>query len=266
MKSSIKASVVAACLHLLAPVVRLLLHAGITYQEFADLGKRVYVDVASAEFGLQGRKTNLSRTSILTGIGRKEVGRLRKLAESDEIPFRGKMHPATRVMAKWHQLPAYLEASGSPRNLDETELLGLIEEHAGDIPPGALLKELQRVGAVRRNDQGLFEARERSFIPGEFDQDSIRMLGAHIHDLGSTISHNLLDRKPVRFQRVVSNESLDANTVRRLHKLISEQGEEWLETLDDWMSKHEQSGPDAGSKLHRAGIGIYFFDGIADQE
>ena len=42
----IKRHVLAACRHLLAPVVRLLLRSGVTWGEFADLSKEVFVDVA----------------------------------------------------------------------------------------------------------------------------------------------------------------------------------------------------------------------------
>ncbi len=66
-----------ACAAALRPVVRLLLKSGWTHREFADLARRVFVEVASTEFGKRGRPANASRVAILTGINRKDVSRLR---------------------------------------------------------------------------------------------------------------------------------------------------------------------------------------------
>ena len=42
----------AAILKLLRPLVRILLRNGVPYGAFADIAKRVYVDVAAQEFGV----------------------------------------------------------------------------------------------------------------------------------------------------------------------------------------------------------------------
>ena len=71
----------AAALRLLRPLVRILLRGGISYKTFADLVKWVYVDVAMKEFGIAGRKQSISRVSVITGLSRKEVLRVRRLSE-----------------------------------------------------------------------------------------------------------------------------------------------------------------------------------------
>ena len=63
------------------PIASLLMRCGMTWKEFAELCKTVFVEVASEEYGIRGRKTNVSRTAILTGMSRKEVKRLRDLLE-----------------------------------------------------------------------------------------------------------------------------------------------------------------------------------------
>ena len=42
---------------LLAPLASLLLKCGLTWREFAEVGKGVFVDVASREYGIRGRAT-----------------------------------------------------------------------------------------------------------------------------------------------------------------------------------------------------------------
>ena len=73
MTDSIKHSLFSAIPRLLRPLIRILLRNGVPYGTFADLAKRVYVNLAANECGLPGRKQSISRISILTGLSRKEV-------------------------------------------------------------------------------------------------------------------------------------------------------------------------------------------------
>ena len=73
-----------AAARVLKPVVRILLRNGVPSDELTELVRKVYVDVATQEFKLEGRRQTLSRISVLTGLNRKEVSRLTKVLEADE--------------------------------------------------------------------------------------------------------------------------------------------------------------------------------------
>src|SRR3954462_7097701 len=62
---------------LLRPLVRLCIRSGTTFPALAQLLRELYVNVAEHDFGLQGKEQTDSRVSLLTGIHRKEVSRLR---------------------------------------------------------------------------------------------------------------------------------------------------------------------------------------------
>ncbi|HEY6072929.1 MAG TPA: DUF6502 family protein, partial [Anaerolineales bacterium] len=79
MKNQVTQALSAAITSLLRPLVRILLRNGIPYGAFADLSKRVYVEIATQEFAIAGRKQSKSRVSILTGLSRKEVLRVKRL-------------------------------------------------------------------------------------------------------------------------------------------------------------------------------------------
>ena len=68
-----------AVVQLLRPLVKVLLRHGVAYDEFAELARRTYVDVAERDFTLHGRKQTASRISVITGLNRKEVARLQAL-------------------------------------------------------------------------------------------------------------------------------------------------------------------------------------------
>jgi len=74
----------AAILRLLRPLVRVLLRNGISYSGFADLAKWVFVDIAAKEFGVPGRKQTDSRISVITGLTRKEVARIKGIDTPDD--------------------------------------------------------------------------------------------------------------------------------------------------------------------------------------
>ena len=75
---------VAAVLRLLRPLARILLRNGVSFSTFSDLAKWTYVDVAAREFGIEGRKQSTSRVSVITGLSRREVMRVRNLPRPDK--------------------------------------------------------------------------------------------------------------------------------------------------------------------------------------
>ena len=83
---------------LLAPLVRILLGAGVPCGVFVEQVKRVYVDVARSDFNLPGRKPSISRASVITGLNRKEVSRLWKSEDGADEPAINKYNRAARVI------------------------------------------------------------------------------------------------------------------------------------------------------------------------
>jgi hypothetical protein len=77
-------SLLSALRRLLRPLVKLLTAQGLTYPMLADLLKQIYVDVAVREFALGEAAPTDSRVSLLTGVHRKDVKRLRGAPVTDE--------------------------------------------------------------------------------------------------------------------------------------------------------------------------------------
>jgi hypothetical protein len=86
VETKVKNILASATRRILSPLIRILLRNGVPFKLFADLARWVYVDVAFREFSIQGRKQSTSRVSMLTGLSRKEVSRLRNTeAPSDAV-------------------------------------------------------------------------------------------------------------------------------------------------------------------------------------
>ena len=249
---------------LLEPVVRLLLRSGITWKEFAEVAKTVFVQVATAEFGIRGRPTNLARVAILTGINRREVARQRQLSEPDQPAQPVFMNAAQRLLSAWHQDPDYLDTTGAPRAVPAEgpppSFADLCDRHGGDLPASALLKELRSVGAVRAGAAGTWIAAARTYIPLQMDSDKVLRAGEVLNDIGTTVVHDLIAPSGValRFERRAENDSVDAQALPEFREFLEHEGQAFLERIDDWLTRHAVApGKTAGRRVIRLGVGMY---------
>ena len=129
-------------------------------REFCELAKTAFVDVATETYGLRGRPTNISRTSILTDLTRKEVRRIRDKLDSHQPLAMPKASIADGIFQAWTTDPTYLDSDGEPHSIpvegSPPSFSDLVHQAAGDIPPGAMLTELTRIGAIAiGNDSSL---------------------------------------------------------------------------------------------------------------
>ncbi len=266
-EDSTRAAGLAACRSLLRPIASLLLKCGLTWREFAEVSRGVFVAVAGSEYGLRGRPTNLSRVAILTGINRKEVARLRELAASAEPPPPGKTTDATRVLSGWHQDPEFLTGGGQPRVLPEAgpvaSFEALCRRYGGDVPASAMRKELKRVGAVTEDNGGL-RAIRRFYMPVPFDPQWLQNAGTMVRDLGASISHNLSlpDGEPTRFVGRAANDSIDPEAMPAFRDFLESEGQAFLERVDAWLTQHAVRTPDQDTTTHsepriRLGVGVF---------
>jgi hypothetical protein len=257
----------AAILRLLRPLVRILLRNGVSYSTFADYAKWVYVDVASQEFGIEGRKQTTSRVSVITGLSRKEVMRVRKLPKPDDSASTERYNRAARVIAAWRRDRNFLDAKGRPAPLPMTgprvSFSELVKRFSGDVPVRATLDELIRVGAVERLEDGRINLLTRSYIPASSDADKLHILGTDVTHLISTIDHNLKsDPTGPFFQRKVAYDNLPDEVLPVFRKLSAKRAQALLESLDRWLAQHDRDITPTvkGTGRNRAGIGIYYFE------
>ena len=258
-----KSHVLSGCRVLLRPVVRLLLKSGISWRDFCDVAKSVFVEVAMQEFGIRGRPTNTSRVAILTGINRHDVAKQRELLERGEAAaMPAYAGSATRVLSGWHQDPDYLDSDGVPVSISvegpAPSFEDLCGRYAGDIPVTALLKELKSVGAVGEKGARL-HARARNYIPLRFDAEKMTIGAQLLRDHGNTVVYDLTrgNAEPARLARRAHNARIDARAVPAFREFIEIEGQAFLERVDDWLTRHEAPADSQERTLIRLGAGVY---------
>ena len=271
MSETTSQALTVAILRLLRPLVRLLLRHGVSHRTFSDLAKWVYVDVASAEFGLETRKQSTSRVAVVTGLTRKEVARLRAQLQPEERLQSERYNRAARIIGAWLRDPVFLSATGVPLALplhgDAASFTELVHRHSGDMPVRALLDELLRVGAVELDDEGRVRLLSHAYVPHSDTVQKLAILGTDVTLLLQTIDHNLTDAAPgPRFQRKVAYDNLPDDALPAFRALAAEDGQALLEKLNLWLAEHDRDTNPAvgGNGRNRAGIGIYYFEESLD--
>lgn len=262
---SFKGAVLAAARRALRPLARLLLASGVTFREFNALARRVFVAVASDEFGRAGRPTNVSRISLMTGLARKEVKRLRdEIGAGDDAaePMMGKTTEATRLLGAWHQLPEYLDEAGRPRIIPPAgpapSFEALHRAHGGDIPATTMQKDLRRAGAIEVQPDGRLRALTRYFMPVPLESDAVIRAGEVLLAMGDTVTLNLM-RTPGtqgRFEGRATQARVPLAVAAEFRAFLEQQGMQFLEAADDWLSRHA-AGTDAGARCVQLGVGVY---------
>ena len=262
--ADLKTTTLSALRVILRPIVRVLLRAGVNWKEFAEVGKATFVQVASEDFGIRGRPTNVSRVAILTGFTRREVRRLRDLLEHEDSAGFGRMNYATRVLTGWFTDRDYSDDAGKPRPLDATgsnpSFESLCAKYCGDVAATTMLKELKHVGAVVE-ENGKLTAKTRYYMPVLMDPEQIVRSGSVFEDLGNTVAYNLHRRPgdPSRFERRATNTQIPVASVPAFRDYVEQEGQAFLEKVDAWLTEHEQQ--QAGDEHSvRLGLGAYWIE------
>jgi hypothetical protein len=263
--TSTRTRLLRACHAFLVPVARFLLRNGISFREFSEISRIAFVEVAGNDYGIRGRPTNISRVSAMTGIGRKEVSRLRKLEKAYPDP-RVELSPLSDILQRWYTDVAYLGADGKPRvlryNSGRASFVELVKQCAGDLPAGAIKVELIRCGAVSEDSDGRLVAERRYVTPEGLNEKLITGMSFNLRGLASTIAFNTsqLARSAEdfgRIERFIESDPLSELGIAALRGQLRQQISTFANGVDDFLSRGERSNLTSGRRI---GVGVYYYE------
>lgn len=248
----------------------MLLRNGVGFREFNEIAKSAFVDVATQDYGLRGRPTNISRVAVMTGLTRKEVRRIRDKIDSGEGAVVAKSTPLGAVLSSWHTQNQFLDDAGAPRSLpfDGTNpsFTDVVKLAGGDIPPGAMRTELKRIGAVAETETGLLRPLKRHAGAVGTDDLLIEGLTRGMYPLASVVAHNANPSKPSKawVQRTVSTDSVRSEDTVRLRRITEDRLQEFTEAIDDlyaaYETLHSSDKATEGEKGSTIGVGVFYFE------
>lgn len=267
-------AVVGALRKVLRPLVRLMLSHGITYPYLSDLLKGLFVEVADREFRLDAKPPTDSRVSLISGVHRKDVSRLRQLLQSEQVVEPSVVPRGAQLVAHWMSNPRYLLPDGQPRPLarlvsegGEHSFEALVTSVNSDIRSRVVLDEWLRLGVVHLDDDGLVCLNAGAFVPTRGADEKAFYFGHNLHDHAAASVHNLLGGQPALLERSVHYSGLSEASVARLAELSAQWSMKALLAVNKAAMQAEAQDkalpPEQASQ--RFTLGAYFYTGPNDE-
>lgn len=269
MSDSVKTGLLAAYSRLLRPLVRILLRHGVTYAEFSEVIKTVFVTIAAQEFRVPGKKMSKARIAIVTGLTRKEVQRLSSVDQKERFKLRTNLSRIGRVLTGWHTDPDFTGPYGMPLEIrydsavpNDATFVRLVQQYSGDMTPRAMLDELLRVGAVVETDRNWYRVVRREYVPQTLAPDFLERVGRGVHDFIHTVEENMQKSgdEAGRFERTVRPDiGLKPEDLPVFDAYVRQKCQSLLEEIDNWLTKLDSPDPKRGDNVIQTGVGIYHF-------
>ncbi|RZV36521.1 MAG: hypothetical protein EX272_08135 [Chromatiales bacterium] len=267
MQEKLKEQVLDAFQLVLRPIVKILLRFNVGVSEFTEIVKKSYVDVASTEYGIRGRPTNISRVAVMTGLTRKEVRRLRNMIEAGDTSLSVKTTPIAEILHRWHAEEDFLDAKGRPAALPfaegEHSFSELVKRFGGDVPPGAMRTELKRVGSVVESDDGRLNLAKRSVVPTDKTDNLVTSLIHGVYPLLCTVVENSDPNEGAREPKQLTaySTNIRKQDLGRLRRISGDRLADFAETFDDLFMAYETLNEESdGEDGITVAVGLFYFE------
>ncbi len=255
-----------ALTHLLKPLVRLLIHYQITFPYISALLKSIYLEVAEESFSVEDKRPTDSRLSLLTGVHRKDVRRLRNNGQLPSSVGVKSQSLGAQVVSAWLSLPEYSDKSGQALPLSRLSASGepsfesLVEQVSRqDLRSRSLLDEWLRMKMVSIDDQDKVRLEQDAFLPDDnFDAKSL-FFSHNLHDHFSAGASNLIGQAVPYFDRCVYYNNLSEESIETLKKYIDEKGMQLIKEINLHARKMQKKDSDKESEKYRFRFGAYHY-------
>lgn len=243
---------------LLRPLVRYLISQGYTLAAFTEVVRTLYMEEAIAGGGARATDSHLS---LVTGIHRKEIKRLRATLADDQtesLPPADNL--AAQLVAAWVSSPDTRGGDG-PLSLPLRDPVGpsietLTRAIKADMRPRAILDVLLQTGVVARTSNGRYRLLRSAFVP-DLPEDKLAFLGTNVGDHLRSALHNLQTTEPF-LERALYIDAIPADALATLRPDIRKAADELLQNLNRALTPFEQ--PVSTPNSRRLRIGVYYYE------
>lgn len=266
-------SMLSALRRVMRPLVRLMLRKGVTYTMFADLLKEVFVDVAHREFRLDGTVPTDSRISLLTGVHRKDVRRLRSEGDVSIAVLPENITFGAQLVNMWTNSKPFCSAPGQALALPRLASVGgdcsfdaLVAKISTDIRGRVVLDEWLRLGIVRLDEQDCVHLEAQAFVPQKGFDEKAAYFGHNLHDHACAAVHNLSGEGQPFFERSVHYDALSLASVDHLREVVAKDGMQTLLAFSRLASDLEGVDAPSAEQRQRITVGLYFYTEATDPD
>lgn len=226
-------ALLAALAQLLEPMAKLCLAKGVPIQAVEELVRRSYVNAATQACEGFNPDRLTSRISTMTGLTRREVGRI-QADPSLQLPTTRSV--ANDVLTYWTSQSAYVDAQGRPIPLPRQGVEPSFESLAGnvtkDVHARSILAEMIRLNLVEHNkNTDTVQLLEEIYVPSGDWEQMVGFLGVNVGDHLDAAVTNVLADGHQHFEQALLADELSAESVTKAKKLINGQWRSLLTSL-----------------------------------
>ncbi len=225
---------------LLFPIARLCVARGVLFPEVAERLKAQFVRAAVND--IDGKVTD-SRISVMTGLQRRDIARLRSEPADSPPP----VNHLSRLVATW-----VAQGGVSLRRKAFDELAQNIRR---DVHPATMLAQLQDAGTVVVSDEDMVSLKTRSYQPLPGTDAQLAYLARNGGDFLSASTANVIEDPAPYFERAVHYNRLSEEAAALLEAEYRAAQMQLLEQINARAAEFQASAP--GSMRFRAGGYFY---------
>ncbi len=250
----------------LAPLVRLMLTHGVMLPAAVQMLKQLYVQGAVDELLAidETAAPTDSRVSIVTGVHRKDVKRLRGNAALAGSPP-AVLSVSSTVVTRWISDRQFTKKKGVPKPLARSPRIGspnfteLVALVSVDVRARAVLDELTRLGVVKEDADGFVHLQTSAFVPPRGTNEKFHYFAKNAHDHLAAAAHNMLNGGAPMLEQSVFADKLSAADAQQLSDKARDL---WKRLLDDFIVLAQRAEDRCDVPLaerYRINFGTYCF-------
>lgn len=266
MKGEPSPILISALCRLLKPLVRLLIQHQITYSFISQQLKSIYLQVAEESFPVEGKRMTDSRLSLLTGVHRKDVRRLRYDNSPTTYNESKSASLSAQVISSWLSLPEYTNEDGEPKPLPRLATAGypsfgsLVEEVSKqDLRSRSLLDDWLQKEIIKIDENDCVHLTVDAFLPTENFDDKAHFFGHNMHDHMAASTQNLLNENAPFFDRAVYYNNLRPESIAILQEMSEQKSMQAIKDINRKARQLQKKDSDHNTASHRFRLGTYFY-------
>ena len=257
---------------LLRPLIRLLIRSGVTFPVLADLLRSLYVEVAARDLLTEPKAQTDSRISLLTGVHRKEIRRLRTQQTAPDEGTPPVVTLSSQIIARWLGGSPYADEQGRAlplpriaRSTGEASFEGLVESVTRDVRPRTVLDDWIGQHIVFLDGEGRVCLDAAAFIPRPGGEEQLFYFARNLHDHIAAATENVAAVGPAPFlDRSMHYDRLRPETAAQLETTAREAAQHLLTdvnriALEMADADDKAMSPAPGAPLRRINLGVYVY-------
>lgn len=255
----------AALRKLLRPLVALLIRCGVTFPVLAELVRGLYVEVALQDLLRERSARTDSRVSLITGVHRKEIRRLRGLARA-ALPVPPVVTVSSQVIARWLSAAGYQDAAGVPLALPRSGPAGapsfeaLVAAVTTDVRPRAVLDDWLSQGIVSQLPDGRLHLNVAAYLPRPGQAEQLYYFARNLADhIAASCANVLATDRPPFIERSVHYDQLTEDTARRIEAAARAAAQAVLLEVNRTAIALTDAETPSDTARHRVNFGVYVY-------